>query len=596
MEGFSILNLFIVLLSAWGAGALIKRIGYPSILGELLVGVIIGPPLLGVVETSSTLTILSEAGVILLMAYIGTEINFKDLGKASWAGLLAAIGGFVVPFALGYYVVTLSGGTNMAGLFVGIAVGVTSLATKSRILVDLNLLDTRIAYVLMAGALISDTLALIIFAGLSSFIDAGSVNISEILIISGKILLFFTFATALGLYALPRLGKWLTKRKVENRTFYFTFLLIIVFGLSELAELVGLHGILGAFMAGLFIKDGVFPQKITKEIIRVFHDVSVGFMAPVFFVTAGFQVSLDVFQTDLNLLLLILGVAFVGKILGTILFYLPSGNGWREGLAVGTGMNGRGAVEIIIAGIGLQKGIISQEIFSILVFMAILTTLSVPFLLTWSTNWLKKRGELVKQYSKKGYLILGANPLGLLLGKHLKETTNVLFIDANKAVSELAKDKGFKCIHGNILDETTLTEASAGNFRTFIALTVNNEINLLASQLANDAFFIPEKYIVISPNESGEGVGINSLKTASASSLFAGKINIEPWISKIQSLNYKEIEIVIKKETSTRLWLKDKLKQNKNILPLIIVAKNGEKRPFGYNDTLDVNEKVISVE
>ena len=483
----------------------------------------------------------------------------------------------------------------MAGLFVGIAVGITSLATKSRILVDLNLLDTRIAYVLMAGALISDTLALIVFAGLSSFIDAGSVNLLEILTISGKIILFFAFATLIGLYGLPRLGKWLTKKKIENRTFYFTLLLIIVFGLSELAELVGLHGILGAFMAGLFLKDGVFPQKVTKEIIRGFHDVSVGFMAPIFFVTAGFQVSLDVFRTDLNLLLLILAAAFVGKIVGTILFYLPSGNGWREGLAVGTGMNGRGAVEIIIAGIGLQKGIISQEIFSILVFMAILTTLSVPLLLTWSTNWLKKRGELIKQHSKDGYLILGANPLALLLGKHLKETSNVLFIDANKEVAEHAKQEGFECVHGNILEEATLTEASAGDFRTFIALTVNNEINLLASQLVNDAFFVPEKYVVISPNKNGEGVVINSLKNASASSLFAGKMNIEPWIRKIQDLNYKEGEVVIKKETPTRLWFKEKLKQ-KSILPLIIIAKNGEKRPFGYNDTLDIDEKIIYIE
>ncbi|MBD0823295.1 cation:proton antiporter [Aestuariibaculum marinum] len=421
MEGFDILNLFLVLLSAWGAGALIKRFGYPAILGELLIGIIIGPPLLGLVDTSSTLTILSEAGVILLMAYIGMEINFKDLGKASWAGLLAAIGGFVVPFALGYYVVTLSGGTSIAGLFVGIAVGVTSLATKSRILVDLNLLDTRIAYVLMAGALFSDTMALIIFAGLSSFIDAGSVNLNEIIWISGKIILFFLFATVFGLYLLPKLIKWFEDKNIKNRTFYFSLLLIIVFGLSELSELVGLHGILGAFMAGLFIKDDLFPKKISTNISNVFHDVSVGFMAPIFFVTAGFHVSLDVFQSDLNLLILILGAAFIGKIFGTILFYLPSGHGWREGLAVGTGMNGRGAVEIVIAGIGLQKGVITQEIFSILVFMAIITTLSVPLLLTWSTNWLKKRGELVKQFSKKGCIILGANPLGLLVGKHLKE-------------------------------------------------------------------------------------------------------------------------------------------------------------------------------
>ncbi|MCR8667269.1 cation:proton antiporter [Aestuariibaculum sp. M13] len=594
MEGFDILNLFFVLLSAWGAGALIKRIGYPVILGELLIGIIIGPPLLGLVETSSTLTILSEAGVILLMAYIGMEINFKDLGKASWAGLLAAIGGFVVPFALGYYVVTLSGGTSVAGLFVGIAVGVTSLATKSRILVDLNLLDTRIAYVLMAGALFSDTLALIIFAGLSSFIDAGSVNMTEIVFISGKIILFFLFATLFGLYLLPKLIKWLETKKIDNRTFYFTLLLLIVFGLSELAEFVGLHGILGAFMAGLFVKDDLFNKKISTDISNVFHDVSVGFMAPIFFVTAGFHVSLDVFQTDLNLLLLILAAAFIGKIVGTIIFYLPSGYGWREGLAVGTGMNGRGAVEIVIAGIGLQKGVITQEIFSILVFMAILTTLSVPLFLTWSTNWLKKRGELVKQYSKKGYLILGANPLGLLLGEHLKASDKITFIDANKVVSEQAETKGFKCIHGNVLEETTLTEASAKDYRTFIAITENTEINLLASQLANDNFYVPEKYVVICPNENKAGAGVSLL--GAATTLFASRTDIKPWIEKIQSSNYKEVQVKITKETTTRLWVKSQLQKDKNMLPLVIIDTNGNKRPFGYNDSLEVRESVIYIE
>ncbi|WP_323026846.1 cation:proton antiporter [Gelidibacter japonicus] len=595
MEGFDILNLFIVLLAAWGAGALINRIGYPAILGELLVGVIIGPSLLGLVDSSSTLVIISEAGVILLMAYIGMEINFKDLGKASCAGLLAATGGFVVPFGLGYYVVIVTGGTSMAGLFVGIAVGVTSLATKSRILVDLGLLDTRIAYVLMAGALISDTLALIIFAGLSSFIDVGAVNMTEILFIAGKIILFFAFATAFGLYILPKIGKWMASRHIENRTTYFTLLILIVFGLSELAELVGLHGILGAFVAGVFIKDGVFHEKITKDIIRVFHDVSIGFMAPIFFVTAGFHVTLDVFKTDFQLLLLIVGVAFAGKILGTVLFYLPSGHGWREGLAVGTGMNGRGAVEIVIAGIGLQKGIISQEIFSILVFMAILTTLSVPVLLTWTTNWLKKRGELVKQFSRQGYIILGANPLALLLGKHLAVANKVIFIDANKGICENARSQGFDCVHGNILEESTLNEAAVKDFRTFIALTVNNEINLLASQFVHDILFIPEKFIVISPIK-GEGGSINLLSSVSASTLFSSKVDIQPWIQKIQDSNYREVEITITEKTDTRDWVKSQVSESKTLLPLVIVDSSGTKRPFRYNDSIGVGEKVICIQ
>src|SRR5690606_30243159 len=164
---------------------------------------------------------------------IGMEIDFRDLKKASWAGLLAATGGFIVPFALGYFTIIWFGGTSMSAMFVAIAVGVTSLATKSRILVDLKLLNTRIAHVLMAGALISDTLALIIFAGIISFADAGSVEFLEILIVTGKALLFFAVTGLLGVYILPFMGKQLEKAGFTNRTLYFTIMLIIAIGFAE---------------------------------------------------------------------------------------------------------------------------------------------------------------------------------------------------------------------------------------------------------------------------------------------------------------------------------------------------------------------------
>ncbi len=112
--------------------------------------------------------------------------------------------------------------------------------------------------------------------------------------------------------------------------------------------------------------------------------------------TAGFEVSFGALSESLGLLIAVIALATIGKIVGTVLAYLPSGNGWREGLVIGAGMNGRGAVEIVIAGIGLEAGIISPEIFSILVVMAIATTATVPVLLTWGVRWLSSTGHLVK--------------------------------------------------------------------------------------------------------------------------------------------------------------------------------------------------------
>jgi Kef-type K+ transport system membrane component KefB len=525
------------------------------------------------------------------MVYIGMEINFRDLGKASWPGLLAAIGGFVVPFALGYYTIIFFGGSQMAAIFVAIAVGVTSLATKSRILVDLKLLNTRIAYVLMAGALISDTLALIIFAGLMSFVDAGNIDTLGIIWVASKAILFFIFTALAGIYLLPLLGKALTRAKIKDRTLYFTLILIIVFGFAELAEIAGLHSILGAFMAGLFIRDGVFNRQISKEINDIFHDVSIGFLAPIFFVSAGFNVTLDIFQTDLWMLIAVTLVAMIGKIGGTALFYLPSGYGWREGITVGTGMNGRGAVEIIIAGIGLEMGIISAEIFSILVFMAIFTTLTVPVFLTWTTKWLKKRGELIHQESRKGFLILGANPLGLYLARHLKEENDVTIVDSNREMVEAAKNEGMEAIYGNILKEETMEEAHAIDKGTFIALTSNSEINLLAAQLANNSFYIPNKIVLMDPKESGAGVDL--LDRIEASSMFASKTNLEPWTYKISTNNVNEEELTVEKEISTRQWVKEQKKKFNEFLPVLIVNQEGRKRPFHYHDNISPGEKII---
>ena len=588
---FDIFNLLTILVAAWIGGSIARKVGYPAILGELIIGIILGPALLGVLDISFTVKVLSEVGIILLMVYIGIEINFKDLQKVSWPGLLASTGAFVVPFALGYTIVTLFNGSNYAALFVGIAVGVTSLATKSRILVDLQLLNTRIAYVLMAGALISDTLALLIFAGILSVAKSGTIEFGHMVMVTAKALAFFAITISIGVYVLPRLGTFLARFKYINSTFYFTIILIISFGYSEMAELAGLHSILGAFMAGLFIKDNLFPKSISKEVHKTFYDVSVGFMAPIFFVTAGFAVDVHVFQTNLPLLLLIIVFAMTGKLVGTALFYLPSGHGWREGLTVGAGMIGSGAVEIIIAGIGLEMGMIDRNIYSILVFMAIITTITVPVTLKATTNWLKKRGELVLMNHRIGYLIAGVNPISLFIAKKLSVFSPVCMIDTNYDAVETAHQNGFKCIHGNALKEDTLNEAGATTMETFIGITSNTEINILAAQVARETFFVPKSLVVLTRKK--DGAGSELLDTIKATSLFAMGIDIEYWFEKIRNNEFAEKSETIVKAIRARIWLKNLKDEKDNILPILIMGSNKICRPFHFGEKLSEGEKVI---
>ena len=328
------LNLFTVLLAAWLAGWAASRMGYPAVLGELIAGVVLGPPLLGLLHGSEALYVLAELGVLLMMLYIGMEIDPGELKKASWAGLVSAIGGFFTPFILGWAVVVFFGGTNVVGLFVGVSAGVTSLAVNSRILLDLRILDTRISHVMMAGSLVSDILALLVFSTILGIVEIGSFAVDEMLIVIIKAAAFFGVTFLLGSRLFPYVGRLLTDAQLTGRTFNFTLVLIIAVFFGELAEIAGLHAILGAFIAGLFLRENVLGLTLSHELRDAVQDTSIGLLTPIFFVTAGFQVSFGVFQDQLGLFLAVFVLAMVGKALGTALFYLPSGRGWRESLVI----------------------------------------------------------------------------------------------------------------------------------------------------------------------------------------------------------------------------------------------------------------------
>lgn len=586
---FSILNILLVLLVAWLAGLLSARLGYPSVLGELLAGIVLGPALLGFLQPSEALNILAETGILVMMLYIGMEIDPKELGRASKGGLLAALGGFITPFVLCYLAIIWAGGTVLAAIFVGVAAGVTSLATKSRILVDLQLLDTRIAHVLMAGALIADTISLVIFAGIIGVAEAGTVEAGALTAVALKALAFFALAVLIGLKVFPLLGRVLKTTKLLNRTSTFMFIIIIALGYAELAELAGMHGILGSFLAGLFLRESILGRSLSKEVMHLVRDVSIGFLAPIFFVTAGFAVTLDVFSTSLGLLLLIVFLATAGKIVGTALFYIPTGNGWREGVTIGAGMNGRGAVEIIIAQIGLTMGLITQEIFSILVVMAIATTATVPVFLKLGTDWLRRRGELQRSdQDRSGVLIVGAGPTARALGRILNRSQDVWIVDRNKEHCALAEADGLNVVNGNALEEEVLAEAQAAHVRHFIALTPNTEVNTLVSRLARTVFFVPDVHILSDRDTEGHAALTAYLH---ANTAFGGQVPLEEWDYRIDHEQYEHTGLATEHvEVPSALY--QQLQQHRPTLPLAI-RRGDTYLPFHSGLTLADDDRVI---
>jgi len=490
---FSLLTLLSVLLVAAIGGAMANRLGYPSLMGEMVAGIVFGPMMLGLIPESAGLDMLAEVGVFLMMLYIGLEVDHRDLMKASFSGLLAAMGGFIVPFLCGYGIVSYYYGySQIAGLFIGLGMGVTSLATKSRALMELKLLGTRMANVLLAAALICDTLALIVFAGISGFAESESSNFLNLLWVLTKALLFFSLTIAIGLRIFPWIGKIFRKFGFTERTMNFTLVLLVGLVFAELAEIAGLHSVIGAFIAGLFIREEVLKRKLSHEVSGMVHDVSLGFLAPVFFVTAGFRVDVSVLWTDTLFLVIIILIALSSKVIGTLLFSLPSKMNWREALVVGAGMNGQGAVAIIVAEIGLQMGLIDQPLFSILVFMAFFTTALEPVFLKRGSNWLRRRGALARSDDNRDLiLIAGASPLVRFMARDLAVTEKVLLVDNNSNLCQAATSEGLTAIKGNVLNEDFLDVSGAATARVFIAMTTNHEVNRLASTQARDVFGVP---------------------------------------------------------------------------------------------------------
>lgn len=572
---FPTLALLLVLAVAYLSGRLSSKLGFPSVLGELIAGIILGPPLLGWLDSVPALAILAEMGILLMMLYIGMEIDPKELKKASTGGFLAAIGGFITPFIACYFLVIAFGGTSMAGAFVGMAAGVTSLATKSRILTDLNLLDTRIAHVMLVGALIADTLSLLVFAALLGVAQSGTLEAGALGLSTLKAVLFFLGAVAVGRYALPWVGKYISK---ASRGPSFAVVVIITLAYAEAAHLAGMHGILGAFLAGLFLRDSVLGMSLKKEVMGLVKDASLRFLAPIFFVTAGFAVTLDVVTEQPVLLILVILVATLAKIVGTTLFYLPTKHGWREGVVLGAAMNGRGAVEIIIAQIGLSYGIISAEIFSILVLMAIATTATVPVLLTWGARWLERNNLLVRLHSEReNILIIGAGPSARLLAQALSASkAKITLLDSSEERCRIATEQGLTAVRGNALDEQVLYEAGASSAGTVIALTNNNEVDILAARLAREVFQIPT--VLLASNTRREAKNDPALGSISANELIFGAKQLAEWNLLAEYGNVSLVNQTIERDGSA-LEISKGLASTRSVLPLTKIS-NGTVEPI----------------
>ena len=422
--GENLLWLALILISARLFAPLASRLGFPAVLGELLLGVVLGNlalvhlPYFERIPRDPIIAFIAELGVIVLLLQIGLETRLRDLVRVGGVATLVGSAGIVAPFGLGAFLVgpwLMPGLEQNSYLFLGATLAATSVGITGRVFRDIGKLGTPAARVVLGAAVIDDVLGLVILAVVTSLVKAGGVSLGEVLRIIGVAVLFLGGSIWIGRLIAPHSSRWLAQLD-SGHSMLFAQVLATGLALAWLAHAVGLAPIIGAFAAGLLfepvfladferpaivnrieplleraepsLRDAVGP--ILRQHVGHQHEHMIEpigyFFVPVFFVLTGMQVDLRTLGDPqvVGVALGLTAVAIVGKLAAGL--FAGRGERW----IVGWGMVPRGEVGLIFAMVGRQLEVVSESMFSAIVIMVILTTMITPPVLT---ALLRRKGD-----------------------------------------------------------------------------------------------------------------------------------------------------------------------------------------------------------
>jgi Kef-type K+ transport system membrane component KefB len=400
-----ILYLILVLLVVTRVFAeLAERIRVPAIVGELTAGVVLGlllanyhdnAPVLWEATRSETFDSLVSLGMFFLMLLAGVRMEPLDFARTSKTAIFVALGGMAVPVGAGLLVGAIvlpeSPFKFEQSLFLGVALAITAVPVAVRIFLDVGLLETRVGKTVIAAALWDDLIGLFLLAFLIAAITNGEVAAfsgSEALMLLGKVVLFFALTIPVGLWAFPILGRYIQHLRFPEID--FSMLMIAAFAFAVFAERMDLHFIIGAFLAGMFFHPGNASEEIYDRVEKQISGIARGFLAPIFFVSVGLHLDFSALGSTPGFVVVMILVALFSKFVGAGLPAYWVGLSKPEALMVGIGMSGRGAVELIVAGVALQAGLFLQpsppppivaSMYSAVVIMALVTTVLTPLIL-----------------------------------------------------------------------------------------------------------------------------------------------------------------------------------------------------------------------
>ena len=400
MELFYVLLILLLITRTFGEIAF--RLGQPPLLGELIAGITLGVlatrfsdflPFLVDLNYNPVFLALTNLGIFFLMLLGGVVLRAGELAEVSGKSFIVGTCGLLVPlfagFQLAWWFIPGSDLKVAQCLFVGTALAITAIPVSIGILIQMKKLRTPAGKTIVSAAIVDDVLSLILLAVLLGIIRTGEIpEMLQIAQLFGQIFLFFLFTFTVAKVIVPKVGKFVTSMKTAE--FEFTSLILAALTFSVVAEMLQLHWILGAFVAGLLFEKRIAGEVTYERVKKRIAAITTGFLAPIFFASIGMDLDLSAIWEIPTFLALIIVIAFLSKLIGAGLPAYWLGLSKQDAMAVGVGMSARGAVELIIADVALKAGLFSfpkpvppevQYLFSAIVIVAVVTTLVTPFAL-----------------------------------------------------------------------------------------------------------------------------------------------------------------------------------------------------------------------
>jgi len=384
--GIIILLLGVILILVKFLGEAFERMSMPSIFGDIAVGIVIGSllPLYGIFllpdgsDAKTIFNILAELGVIFLLFSIGFEkIEFEKLTARIKKALPVTVSGAVFPFIAGFLVAHYFFADVNVSLLIGMAVASTSVSVSVRTLMDLKYLTTAVGATVLLAAVIDNFLSLGTVAVISGIISTGKISYASLMVTIGQLVVFCIIVYATGKLLFPKLAKFADKMIVDEAIFGVIIGTLFIF--ADLTEIFGMSMIIGAVLFGASIS--VIPRFKTDVVVHRVRGISQGFFVPFFFVGVGLQFDFNAFQIVGLFAVVLLISLLISQTIGGFVGGKLSGFNWRDSLIIGVSLIPRNELALVVTAIGLKMDILKPEIFSALVFMAIMTTIVTPLLL-----------------------------------------------------------------------------------------------------------------------------------------------------------------------------------------------------------------------